>query len=264
LFRNPLASPWTLGLVAGAQFGVATALVVAGFAGAGWLSAASAFGNISLAVAASIGSTLALFIIAGAAQRVTALTLLILGLMLHYFVDGLVNVVLHFTDIAQIRAYEAWNAGSFGGTTWGQVAVLAMAVFGGLVISAHTAKPLNALLIGEDYARTLGMAVRRTRLWIIGAMAIQAGAVTAYCGPIIFLGVAIPHICRGLFQTSDHRSLVPATVLAGSLLALGADLVTHLPWQTHVLHLNSVNALIGAPVVAWVLLRGEIRIASQR
>lgn len=125
----------------------------------------------------------------------------------------------------------------------------------GLIVSQLLVKPLNALLLGENYARTLGLTVGKARFWAFAVTAILAGAVTAFCGPVVFLGIAIPHLCRGLFNTSDHRVLIPACILMGSLLALAADLVTHLPWQKHVLHLNTVNALIGAPVVLWVILR---------
>lgn len=255
LFRNPLASPWTLGLAAGAQLGVACAVVMAGLGGASLLARWGIFGNLSLAVAASIGSTLVMLIILGIARKVSAVTLLIMGLMFHYLAEGLVNVLLHFTDITQARVFEAWSDGTFGSVTWSQLQLLAPVVTVGLVIGHLLVKPLNALLLGENYARTLGLTVGQARGWALTGTSILAGAITAYCGPIIFLGVAIPHLCRGLFNTSNHRVLMPAVVLMGALLALSADLITHLPWKHHALHLNSVNALIGAPVVIWIILR---------
>jgi iron complex transport system permease protein len=255
LFRNPLASPWTLGVAAGAQLGVAVAVVVAAATGTNIFSRLQVFGNISLAVAASVGSCLVLLIILSVSRRVSTVTLLILGLMFHYLADGLVTMVLHFTDETQVRVFNSWSDGTYGSVTWSQLHILISAVLAGLVIAHLLVKPLNALLLGENYARTLGLSVAQAKLWTFAGTAILAGSVTAYCGPVIFLGVAVPHLCRGLFQTSDHRVLMPAVTLMGALLALSADLVTHLPWQKHVLHMNAVNAMIGAPIVIWILLR---------
>ncbi len=255
LFRNPLASPWTLGLAAGAGFGVAIVVVVAGAAGVNFSGSFSTLGSLSLAAAAAAGSTLVLLLILAVSKRVSTVTLLVVGLMLHYLFEGFISVVLHFTDPTQARVYSGWEDGSFANITWSQIRILIPVVIVGLLISYLLVKPLNALLLGENYARTLGLTVGQARLWAFGSVAVLAGAVTAYCGPVVFLGIAVPHLCRGLFNTSDHRTLVPATILMGSLLALTADLVTHLPWQKHVFHLNTVNALIGAPVVLWIILR---------
>ena len=255
LFRNPLASPWTLGLSAGAGFGVAIVVTVAGMGGTYFFGSFSALGSVSLAVAAALGSTLVLLLILAVSKRVSTVTLLIVGLMLHYLFEGFISVVLHFTDETQARLYGGWDDGSFAKITWEQIGVLIPIVVVGLIVSQLLVKPLNALLLGENYARTLGLTVSTARLWAFGVTAILAGAVTAFCGPVVFLGIAIPHLCRGLFNTSDHRILIPACILMGSLLALIADLFTHLPWQKHVFHLNTVNALIGAPVVLWIILR---------
>jgi iron complex transport system permease protein len=180
---------------------------------------------------------------------------LIVGLMTLYLCEGLVGVVLHFTEEPNARVFASWNDGSFANVTWSQSRILIPLVAAGLVVSGLMVKPLNALLLGENYARTLGLTVQHARLCAFASTAILAGVVTAYCGPVVFLGVAIPHLCRGIFNTSDHRILLPAVILLGSMVALAADLVTHLPWERHVLHLNTVNALIGAPVVLWVVLR---------
>lgn len=255
LFRNPLASPWTLGMAAGSALGVAFLVVVAGATSATAFLRFSAFGDLSLAAAAALGCTLTMAAILAVSKRVSTVTLLIVGLMTHYFIEGVVGVLLHLTDETQVRVYSGWNDGNFANVTWAQMKILIPVVSIGLVISLLLVKPLNALLLGEGYARTLGLTVGKARAWAFAATAALAGVVTAYCGPVVFLGVAIPHLARGLFNNSDHRVLMPASILIGALLGLAADLVTHLDWGFHVFHLNTVNALIGAPVVMWVILR---------
>jgi iron complex transport system permease protein len=191
-----------------------------------------------------------------AARRVgSTVTLLILGLMFGYATSALVSVLLYFSIAERIQAYVTWTFGSFGNVTWNQIRILAPAVMAGLVAAHLLAKPLNALLLGETYARSMGLMVRRTRIWIIFSASLLAGAVTAFCGPIAFLGVAVPHLCRGLFNTSDHRILLPAVTLMGAGLALTADLIAHLPGSQISLPLNAVTALVGAPVVTWIILR---------
>jgi iron complex transport system permease protein len=255
LFRNPLASPWTLGLAAGAELGVAVVVMLAGAVGASVFAEFGFLGNLSMAVAAGLGSTLVLLAILSIAQRVSAVTLLIAGLMLHYLLEGFVNLLLHFTTESQVRVFESWYEGSFANLTWTHLKILVPVVIAGLIVAQLMVKMLNALLLGNAYARSLGVSVGLVRTLAMVSTAALAGAVTAYCGPIVFLGVAVPHLCRGLLNTSDHRTLMPAVMLLGSLLALTADLITHLRWGFHFLHLNTVNALIGAPVVLWVILR---------
>lgn len=257
LFRNPLADPFVLGVVHGAKFGVAIVVVVAGLAGNAFAQKFGWLGDLSLAAAAAAGSTLLMLAILALSRRVSTVTILIVGLMLGYLCQGLISVVLHFTDETQARVFESWNDGSFAGITQTQLRILIPAVLAGLALAHALVKPLNALLLGESYARTLGLPVGRARAVAFAATAILSGTVTAYCGPIAFLGIVVAHLCRGLFQTSDHRTLMPAVTLMGALLALSADLVTHLPWSKHFLHLNAVNGLIGAPVVLWVLLRSR-------
>jgi iron complex transport system permease protein len=190
------------------------------------------------------------------ARRVqSTMTLLILGLMFGYATSSLVSVLLYFSIADRIQAYISWTFGTFGGVTWSQMQVLAPLVLAGLLGSFLLMKPLNALLLGETYARSLGLNVRRSRLAIIVSAAVLAGVVTAFCGPIGFLGIAVPHLCRSLFGTSDHRVLLPAVTLMGALVALVADLVAGLPGSQLTLPLNAVTALIGAPVVTWVILR---------
>ncbi|MEM6795913.1 MAG: iron chelate uptake ABC transporter family permease subunit, partial [Acidobacteriota bacterium] len=263
LFRNPLAGPWALGLTAGAQLGVALVAVAGAVAGSAGLAVAlerlGVIADLSLAAGAFGGATAVLVGVVALSRRVNAVTLLIAGLMFGFLAQGLVGVLLHFTTESQIEVFENWSDGSFGGVTADKLTVLAPAVALGLLLIGLSIKPLNALLLGERYARSLGVRIERARNTALFAVVCLAGSVTAYCGPILFLDLAVPHLCRGLFRTTDHRILVPAVALVGSTVALAADLIVHLPWRQHFLHLNAVNALIGAPVVLWVLLRRRSR-----
>jgi iron complex transport system permease protein len=257
LFRNPLAGPFVLGINSGASLGVALVVLAAGTLGSTTLLAgASLGGDVSLALASIIGSLLVLAVVMTVARRVrSTMTLLILGLMFGYATSAFVSILLYFSIADRIQAYISWTFGTFGGVTWNQLKVFTPAVVVGLVLAHLMAKPLNALLLGETYARSMGLAVRRTRLLLITSAAILAGTVTAFCGPIGFLGIAVPHLCRSMFNTSDHRVLLPAVTLMGAVLALMADLAAQLPGSQLTLPLNAVTALVGAPVVVWVILR---------
>ena len=261
LFRNPLAGPFVLGISSGASLGVALTVLLAGVAvGLGGsttlLAGISLAGDTSLALSAIIGSGLVLLLVMSVARKVqSGMTLLILGLMFGYTTSALVSVLIYFSVVERIQAYISWTFGSFGGVTWRQLQVMAPAIILGLAGGHLLMKPLNALLLGETYALSLGLNVRRVRLGIIGTSAILAGVVTAFCGPIGFLGIAVPHLCRSLLHTSDHRLLLPAVSFMGATLALGADIVAGLPGSQLTLPLNAVTALLGAPVVIWVILR---------
>ena len=257
LFRNPLADPFVLGISSGASLGVALVVLVAGVAGGSTLLAGvSLVGDVSLALASITGSALVLLLVMAVARRVqSTMTLLILGLMFGYATSALVSVLLYFSIAERIQAYISWTFGNFGGVTWSQLQIFGPVVVTALALSHLLVKPLNALLLGETYARSMGLNVRLARLGVIAASASLAGIVTAFCGPIGFLGIAVPHLCRSLFRTSDHRLLLPAVTLMGGILALGADLLAQLPGSQLTLPLNAVTALLGAPVVAWVILR---------
>ena len=255
LFRNPLAGPWALGITAGAQVGVAFVVMSAAVVGSEFLRSFQSFGSLGSIAGAGLGVAAVMALMAAAAKRVSTVALLIFGLMLGFMAEGLVSVLLHFTNETQARVYASWSDGSYGGVTWAQLQILAPLTAVGLGLAVVLAKPLNALLMGEDYARTMGADVVRTRYAAIASVILLAGPVTAYCGPITFLGIITPHICRGCFRTSDHRMLTPAVVLAGAALGLVGDLVVHGPWERHFLHLNPVNALIGGPIVVAVILR---------
>ena len=261
LFRNPLAGPFVLGISSGASLGVALTVLLAGVAvGLGGstslLAGISLAGDTSLALSAIMGSGLVLLLVMSVARKVqSGMTILILGLMFGYTTSALVSVLIYFSVAERIQAYISWTFGSFGGVTWRQLQVMAPAIVLGLAGGHLLMKPLNALLLGETYALSLGLNVGRVRLGVIGSSAVLAGVVTAFCGPIGFLGIAVPHLCRSLLHTSDHRLLLPAVSFMGATLALGADIVAGLPGSQLTLPLNAVTALLGAPVVIWVILR---------
>jgi iron complex transport system permease protein len=255
MFRNPLADPFVLGINSGASLGVALVVLAVGTTGGTLLAGLGFLSDFGIVVAASLGAGLVLLLVLGVARRVETMTLLILGLMFGYATSALVSVLLYFSIAERIQAYIAWTFGSFGGVTWSQMQVMAPTVLLGLAIAWLSAKPLNALLLGETYAQSLGLSVRRARLAVLVSASLMAGAITAFCGPIGFVGIAVPHLCRSLFSTSNHRQLIPATILMGGIVALLADLLAQLPGSQITLPLNAVTALFGAPVVTWVILR---------
>lgn len=255
-FRNPLADPSVLGVNAGASLGVALVVLSAGTVGGTLLAGFGLAGDLLLVGAAALGAGVAMLLALLVASRVQSrMTLLILGLMISYLVSAVVSLLLYFTIPERIQAYISWTFGTFGGVTWEQMPILAGSVLVGLVIALGTAKSLNALLLGEGYARSLGVNLRALRVAIISATAVLAGAVTAFCGPIGFIGIAAPHLCRSLLGTSDHRMLAPGTILMGGILALAAALIAEVPGHNLILPLNAVTAIIGAPVVIAVILR---------
>lgn len=255
-FKNPLAGPFVLGINSGASLGVALVVLTAGTTGSLLLAGLGLIGDLGMVIAASMGAGLVLLLVLLLARQIqSSMTLLILGLMFGYAASALVTLLLNFSISERIRTYLNWTFGSFGGVTWGQLPVMIPVILIGLLLAVLMTKPLNALLLGETYARSMGLNVRRARLWILTSTAILAGTVTAFCGPIGFIGVAVPHLCRSLFSTSDHRILIPATILMGGLVALAADIIAQVPGNQVILPLNAVTALIGAPVVIWMILR---------
>lgn len=257
VFRNPLADPWFLGLVHSARLGVALLVVAAGSAGGTLLGGLGFVDSAALAVAAGAGAGGMTLVLLALAPRVSPVTLLLTGLMLGQTAEGLISVVLHFTSEAQGRAFGSWNDGTFTTVTILQWRILAAVGLAGVSVAMALAKPLNTLLLGDDYARTLGLSVARVRMTAVAVAALLAGAVTAFCGPVAFLGILAPHLARAVFRTADHRRLVPAAALLGATLAMLTDVITHLPWSRHFLHMNAVLGLIGGPVVVVLLLRGR-------
>lgn len=256
VFHNPLAGPSVLGISSAASLGVAFVVLLSGTLGGGFMTQFGILGNTALTLAAIIGAMSVMAIIVYLSQRVRGnATLLIVGVMIGYIASAIIGVLKYFSSEEDIRAYVIWGLGSFARVTGGQVYVFVglMAIL--LPLSMLLAKPLNMFLLGENYAVNLGLNIKRTRLLVISSAGILTAIVTAYCGPIMFLGLAVPHICRGLFRKSDHRILLPATVFCGADLALLCNLIARLPGFEGALPINSVTALIGAPVALWVLLQ---------
>jgi iron complex transport system permease protein len=263
LFRNPLADPYVLGVSSGASLGVALVVLASGAAGSTMLAGLSFIGDVAVIAAASVGAALVMLLVLLVARQVrSVLTLLILGLMFGYAVGSFVSILMHFAIPERVQAYIQWTFGTFGAVTWSKLGVFALVICLALVMTLAAAKPLNALLLGETYARSMGVEVRRVRVWLLAALALLAGAVTAFCGPIGFLGIAVPHIARMVFRTADHAWLLPACGLLGAGLALLADIIAGVPGSQIMLPLNAVTALLGAPVVVWLLLRSRERIGG--
>lgn len=258
LFRNPLADPYVLGIVHSARLGAAVLVTFAGVAGNALLIRFGLLGDVGLALASVAGSTLLLSLLAYLSGRINSITLLVSGLMLGYLAVGLISVLMHFIDENQARAFKAWDDASFAGATPAQLRILIPGVLLGIASLISLVKPLNALLLGEQYAASMGMPVKRIRRFALFIAAWLCGLVTAFCGPVAFLGLVAAQIARGLVGSADHRLLLPAAALLGACLGLAADLVTHLPWSRHVLHLNAVIGLVGAPVALYVLLRKRV------
>ena len=256
VFHNPLAGPSVLGISSAASLGVAFVVLLSGTIGGGFMTQFGFFGNTALTLAAIIGAMSVMAIIVYLSQRVRGnATLLIVGVMIGYIASAIIGVLKYFSSEEDIRAYVIWGLGSFARVTGGQAYVFVGLMSILLPLSMLLAKPLNMLLLGEMYAVNLGLNIKRTRLLIISSAGILTAIVTAYCGPIMFLGLAVPHICRGLFRRSDHRILLPASLFCGADLALICNLIARLPGFEGALPINSVTALIGAPVALWVLLR---------
>lgn len=251
LFSNPLAGPFVLGVSSGASLGVAIAILASETLG----QVSAVLGSESTLVAACIGAAFSMGLVAIASKFVqNSTTLLVLGLMLGYGVGAVVNILLYFSSPERVQSYINWTFDSFAGVTVARLPMLCGAISLGLLLAIAAIKPLNTMLLGEMQARSLGTQISKLRLGIVINVALLAGAVTAFCGPIAFLGVAVPHLCRALFRSTDCRIILPATILVGANLAIVADLVTQLPNKT-LLPLNSVTSLLGAPIVVWTILR---------
>jgi iron complex transport system permease protein len=257
LFRNPLADPFILGVSSGASLGVALVILGMGAGGAlTFVAGLGTFGDFSLAIAASLGAGTVLGAVLLLSRRVqNTLTLLVVGLMFGYLASAVVTLLIYFSQPERVLVFSLWTAGSFGGVTWSQMRVFAPAALLGLLLGFVMMKPLNALLLGDDYARSLGLNVRRARFWIIFSASLLAGVSTAFCGPIWFIGVAVPHVARALLNSADHRALLPASMVMGASFALIADVIAQSPGSQHTLPLNVVMSLFGVPVILWVILR---------
>ena len=254
VFRNPLAGPSVLGISSGASMGVAFVVLLSGSLGGVALSKLGFMGEIALTIAAIAGSLSILHLIVFVSQKVRGnVTLLIIGVMIGYIANAVIGVLKFFSVEEDIRAYVIWGLGSFARVSGDQMTLFICIMVVLLPLSFLLVKTLNLLLLGDAYARNLGLNIKRARLLVITCSGVLVAIVTAYCGPIIFLGLAVPHLCRGMFRTSDHRILMPASLLAGASLALVCNLIARMPGFEGALPVNSVTALVGAPVVMSVL-----------
>lgn len=256
VFHNPLAGPSVLGISNGASLGVAFVVLATGSLGGVALSSLGAVGNAAISLAAIFGAMSVMALIVYVSQKVQGnATLLIFGVMIGYVATAIIGVLKYFSNEEDIRAYVVWGLGSFSRVSGNQMELFVVLMLILIPLSMLTVKTLNILLLGEQYARNLGLNIKRARLLVIGCSSILVAIVTAYCGPIMFLGLAVPHLCRAIWRTSDHRVLMPATMLTGTALALICNLIARMPGFEGALPINSVTAIIGAPVVAMVLFR---------
>lgn len=256
VFHNPLAGPSVLGISSAASLGVAFVVLLSGTLGGGIMTQFGFIGNTALTMAAIAGALLVMMLSVYLSQKVEGnTTLLIVGVLIGYIATAIIGVLKYFSTEEDIRAYVIWGLGSFARVTGGQVYVFVLLMAVILPFTMLLAKPLNILLLGELYAENLGLNVRRARLLIIATAGVLTAVTTAYCGPIMFIGLAVPHISRGLFRVEDHRVTLPATMFCGASLALVCNLIARMPGFEGALPINSVTALIGAPVALMVLLR---------
>ena len=251
LFRNPLAGPYVLGINSGASLGVA--LFILGMPLLG-IATNSTLSSIGTAGAAWLGSALILAFVASVSTRIKdIMVILILGMMISSGVSAVVQILQYLSNEEALKSFVIWTMGSLGDVTTSQLHLMLPAVLIGLVVSVAVIKPLNLLLLGEQYARTMGLNVRRSRYLIFLSTTLLAGTVTAFCGPIGFVGLAIPHIARMLFSNADHRILLPASALCGAVVLLTCDIISK--WLT--LPINTITALLGIPIVIWVVIRNK-------
>ena len=254
LFRNPLAGPYVLGLSSGASLGVAIVVLGAGILPLGLSKVFTS--SLGLVFASGIGSSLVLFAVLLVSERLKdTMSILIVGLMFGSLTSAIVSVLSYFTTAEQLQKYTFWQMGSLGNLSWSNVSFLAVVTCIGISLSFLVIKPLDALLLGERYASSLGVNFKRTRYIILFATSILAGSITAFVGPIAFIGLAVPHMAKLLFQTSNHFILFWSTSLLGAIVLLFCDIVAQLPGNDITLPINAITSIIGAPIVVWLLVR---------
>ncbi len=254
LFRNPLAGPFVLGISSGASLGAALLIMGASLL-SGWFGTLL-LTDVSVTIASSVGSLLVLLAVIAVAGRIKdTMALLIIGLMFGSITTAVVSVLSYFSEAEQLRQYIFWSYGSLGHLSWPQLALLGSVLTAGVLLSVLAIKPLNGLLLGEHYAKSMGISLKKSRFLIILATGLLAGSVTAFAGPVAFVGLAVPHLTRQIFDTTDHRVLLPAVLLYGAILLLLCDTLAQLPASAYVLPINAITSIIGAPVVIWLLLR---------
>ena len=254
LFRNPLAGPYVLGLSSGASLGVAFVILGAAFLPP--FISSILLSSYGIVLASTLGSSIVLLAVLLVSHRLRdTMAILIVGLMFGSFTSAIVGTLTYFSTAEQLQKFTFWSMGTLGNLSWTSIAILSVTVVIGLLLSLFSIKPLNALLLGENYARSLGLNFKKTRLLIILATSILAGSITAYAGPIAFIGLAVPHIAKLLFQTSNHSVLYWSTLLLGAGIMLICDLISQMPGFEITLPINAITSLFGAPVVIWLLVR---------
>lgn len=254
MFRNPLAGPFVLGISSGSSLGVALTVLL----GVQWMGSlfATNLGSWITVISATLGAALVFAFILAISFRVRDnLTLLIVGLMFGSATSAIVGILQFFSPGEEIKIYLLWTFGSLGGVDWEKIGIFIPVILAGITVSFLLFKPMNALLLGEDYAGSMGVNVKRTRIWIIISTALLAGTITAFCGPIAFIGIAVPHLTRILFNTADHRTLIPAVAFTGMIVLLVCDIISQMPGSQQVLPINAVTSLVGAPVIIWIVVR---------
>lgn len=256
VFRNPLAGPSILGVSSGASLGVA--LLVLGSGGLLGGSIVSVAGSWGIVAAAWLGSGLVLLVIVMISARIKdIMTILILGILISFAISSVVNILQYFSNESMLKSFVVWTMGSLGSVTNVQLSVLFPSVLIGILIAFGSSKFLDAFLLGENYARSMGMNIRLARMMVFLSTCILAGSITAFCGPIGFIGIAVPHIARMVLQTAKHSLLVPGTILIGALMMLVSDIISQLPGSESTLPVNSVTSLLGIPIVIWIIIRNK-------
>ena len=255
VFRNPLAGPSVLGISNGSALGVAFVVLLSGKIGGMSLSRMGYLGDATMSVAAIAGAMAVMLLIVWVAQKVSGnVSLLLIGVMIGYLANSIIGVLKFLAPEEDVKSFVVWGLGSFSRVSGDEMTVFVVLMAVLLPLSFLLVKPMNLMLLGDRYAANLGLNIRRARLMVIISSGILVAIITAYCGPIMFIGLAVPHLARGLFRTSDHRVLMPATALCGAVLALVCNFISRMPGFEGALPVNSVTALVGAPVVAAVIL----------
>lgn len=254
LFRNPLAGPYVLGLSSGSSLGVAFVIMASGFLPSFLTDLLlSPYGIIA---ASCLGSFMVLLLVLVVSQKLRdTATILIVGLMFSSFASAIVSVLSYFSTAEQLQKFTFWSMGSLGNLSWTNILILAVSVLSGLLLSLFSIKALDTLLLGENYARSMGLNIKKTRYTIIFATSLLAGSITAFAGPVAFVGLAVPHLSKLAFQTSNHKVLFCGTILIGAIIMLFCDTVSQLPGFDFTLPINAITSIIGAPVVIWLLVR---------
>jgi iron complex transport system permease protein len=254
LFRNPLAGPFVLGISSGASLGVA--LLILGSSIFGGFLTTSSISNWSLPIAASLGSFLVLSAVIIAANKVrNTMSILIIGLMFGSLTSAIISVLAYFSEATQIQQYLFWSFGSLGNLSWNELLVFIIIYSIGIISTLSIIKPLNSYLLGENYAKSLGINIKKSRNIILLITSLLTGVITAFSGPIAFVGLAVPHISRMLFSTSNHKILIPAVAIIGAIILLICDVIAQLPTSEFTLPINAITSIFGAPVVIWLLIR---------